>query len=282
MNILDKNSKEYDSWKNDKLSKFSSNIEDLMVEIRDPMEISSAEKYKCAEIISNSNLVFFEIDKEPADIQQMLIMLSGQFGMRNFELMESSDDDGVTKIEVTDFNESKGDYIPYTNKALNWHTDGYYNDVSEPILSWLLFCQNNVIDGGINKFMDHEIVYILFNENSESIEELFNDNVFTIPKNKKTGRPDISGYVFRFLTEKLHMRFSMREKNIIWEDKLRASVQLLKEIITKNDSYHVKHKLEPNQGVISNNVIHMRTSFTNQENENRLLYRLRSKTRIDI
>ena len=282
MNILDKNSREYDSWKTDKLSKFSNNIEDLMVEIRDPMEISSAEKHKCAEIISNSNLVFFEIDKKPADIQQMLVMLSGQFGMRNFELMESSDGDGVTKIEVTDSNESKGDYIPYTNKALNWHTDGYYNDVSEPILSWLLFCQNNVIDGGINKFMDHEIVYILFNENSESIGDLFNDNVFTIPKNEKTDRPDISGYVFRFLNEKLHMRFSMRERNIIWDDKLRASVQLLKEIITKNDNYHVKHKLEPNQGVISNNVIHMRTSFTNQENENRLLYRLRSKTRIDI
>ena len=101
-------------------------------------------------------------------------------------------------------------------------------------------------------------------------------------KNDKTDRPDISGYVFRFLNEKLHMRFSMRERNIIWDDKLMASVQLLKEIITKNDNYHVKHKLEPNQGVISNNVIHMRTSFTNQENENRLLYRLRSKTRIDI
>ena len=63
MNILDKNSKEYDSWKADKLSRFTNNIEDLMVEIRNPVEISSAEMQKCAEIINNSNLVFFEIEK---------------------------------------------------------------------------------------------------------------------------------------------------------------------------------------------------------------------------
>ena len=60
------------------------------------------------------------------------------------------------------------------------------------------------------------------------------------------------------------------------------SVKLLKEIITENENYHIQHKLKPNQGIISNNIIHMRTSFTNQENENRLLYRLRSKMRIKI
>ena len=130
--------------------------------------------------------------------------------------------------------------------------------------------------------MDHEIAYILFNDNSESVRELFDDNVFTIPKNQKTGRPDITGYVFRFLADRLHMRFSMRERNIVWNRKLETSVKLLKEIITENENYHIQHKLKPNQGIISNNIIHMRTSFTNQENENRLLYRLRSKMRIKI
>jgi len=74
----------------------------------------------------------------------------------------------------------------------------------------------------------------------------------------------------------------MREKNIIWNKKIMKSIKLLKSIILENEDYQIKYKLKPNEGVISNNIIHMRTSFTNSDNKNRLLYRLRSKKRISV
>ena len=202
--------------------------------------------------------------------------------MSNFEILESSEKSGLTKIEVSSKSKEKSEYVPYTNKALNWHTDGYYSGTDNPILSWLLYCQSNSSNGGENSFMDHEIAYILFNDESSAIDDLMSKDAFTIPANAQNGRRAMSSYVFRLLNNKLHMKFSMREKNIIWSEKITSSVDLLKSIIRENENYQINYKLSPNQGVISNNVIHMRSSFTNTSNKNRLLYRLRSKKRISI
>ena len=54
----------------------------------------------------------------------------------------------------------------------------------------------------------------------------------------------------------------------------------IKSIIEDSSEYHITKKLAEGEGVITNNVIHKRTAFTNSENKNRLLYRLRSKKRV--
>ena len=282
MNILDVNSDDYRRWRDRKLAGFTSDMDKLMVEIKNPHKLTESEINLSSTIINQSNLLFFELKEDNDDIKSSLMKLAKQFGMGNFEILESSEKSGLTKIEVSAESKVKSEYVPYTNKSLNWHTDGYYNEANDPILSWLLFCQSNSSSGGDNKFMDHEIAYILFNEQSENIRDLTDDKAFIIPENIHSGRKAVSSYVFKLLDEKLHMRFSMRQKNIIWRDNIRESVELLKSIIRENESYQIKYKLEPNQGVISNNIIHMRTSFTNTTNKNRLLYRLRSKKRVDI
>ena len=282
MNILEVNSDEYRRWRDRKLSSFTSDIDKLMVEIKNPRKLSTAEISLSSQIIKQSNLVFFQLEKNENDIKSSLMDLAGQFGMSDFEILESSEKSGLTKIEVSSKSKEKSEYVPYTNKALNWHTDGYYSGTDNPILSWLLYCQSNSSNGGENSFMDHEIAYILFNDESSAIDDLMSKDAFTIPANAQNGRRAMSSYVFRLLNNKLHMKFSMREKNIIWSEKIISSVDLLKSIIRENENYQINYKLSPNQGVISNNVIHMRSSFTNTSNKNRLLYRLRSKKRIGI
>ena len=282
MNILNVKSDDYRRWRDHKLACFSSDVNELMVEIKNPLKLTSSEIKLSSKIISQSNLLFFELGPNNNDIRSSLMILAKQFGMGHFEILESSEKSGLTKIEVSSVSQAKSEYIPYTNKSLNWHTDGYYNEINDPILSWLLFCHSNSSNGGDNKFMDHEIAYILFNDRSADIDDLMSSDAFTIPENTQNGRKAVSSYVFRLLDNKLHMKFSMREKNIIWRDEIKASSELLKTIIKENESYQIKYKLKPNQGVISNNVIHMRSSFTNTSNKNRLLYRLRSKKRIDI
>ena len=282
MNILEVNSDEYRRWRDRKLSSFTSDIDKLMVEIKNPRKLSTSEISLSSQIIKQSNLVFFQLKENENDIKSSLMDLAGQFGMGDFEILESSEKSGLTKIEVSSESKEKSEYVPYTNKALNWHTDGYYSENDNPILSWLLYCQSNSSNGGENSFMDHEIAYILFNDESSAIDDLMSKDAFTIPANVQNGRRAMSSYVFRLLNNKLHMKFSMREKNIIWSEKIISSVDLLKSIIRENENYQINYKLSPNQGVISNNVIHMRSSFTNTSNKNRLLYRLRSKKRISI
>ena len=83
-----------------------------------------------------------------------------------------------------------------------------------------------------------------------------------------------------FKDEKLHMKFTMRERNITWNKNTTEAINILKSIIKESSDYHIINKLEPGNGVITNNIIHMRTAFTNSKNKNRLLYRLRSKQRV--
>ena len=279
MDILTSTKTDYNRWASDKLGSYTNNINNLMVEIRNPLKLSKSEKDKCFKILKSQNMVFFNIGKPQKNIGFSLQELARQFGMGNYELDSQSNETGLTKIQV-ETNKDHGEYIPYTNKPLNWHTDGYYNSIKNTILSWLLYCENSSVSGGTNKFMDHEIAYILYNQKYQNIHELMTKDVYTIPENKINLRLETKGYIFRFINKKLHMRFSMREKNIVWKKSIIDSVNNLKKIIKESTEFHVNHKLLPGQGVLTNNIIHMRTTFTNTKNKNRLLYRLRSKKRI--
>jgi hypothetical protein len=120
----------------------------------------------------------------------------------------------------------------------------------------------------------------LFNESSGKIKDLMLETACCIPENILTKRKEVHNPVYMFDNEKLHMKFSMRKKNIIWNDASLEAINILKSIINDSFEYHVTKKFTEGEGVITNNVIHKRTAFTNSENKNRLLYRLRSKRRV--
>ncbi|WP_246539982.1 TauD/TfdA family dioxygenase [sulfur-oxidizing endosymbiont of Gigantopelta aegis] len=101
--------------------------------------------------------------------------------------------------------------FPIAKKSINWHTDGYYNRLSEQIYSMVLHCVRPAAEGGENQLWDPEIIYILLrDENPQYIKALMAEDAMTIPKNVLEGklvRPDRSGPVF-MITEagRLHMR----------------------------------------------------------------------------
>ena len=277
MNILKNSRNNYKLWANKKLEGFSKKIDDLIVEIKNPNSLSKSEKNIMSKTINQHNMVFFQINKETIDLKSSIKALGAQIGLGDYEIDSKSDSGGLTEIKIHTNIESNTEYIPYTDKKLNWHTDGYYNNDKNLILSWLLFCKTQSGNGGVNKYMDHEIAYILFNEHFNNISDLMLSNTYRIPKNELSGREAVDSPIFSFINSKLHMKFSMREKNIIWNDKSKEAANNLKDIIKNAERYHITHKFLEGQGVITNNIIHMRTSFTNLEKKNRLLYRLRSK-----
>ena len=284
MNILTTTKDAYKQWAEEKLESFTPKIDDLMVEIMNPLSLTKSEKSRIKTLIKNYNMAFYNISGKSRDIRKSLLFLSQEIGLGDYELDSKSDENGLTPIKVSSEEKIGDEYIPYTNKSLNWHTDGYYNDNNKPIFSWLLHCESPSDEGGENKYMDHEIAYILFNQKYENLYTLMKDTTYTIPENKKNKRPNIVGYVFSFDNKynKLHMKFTMRENNIFWDSESLSAINNLKSLINNSVDYHLKHKLTKGQGVITNNVIHMRSSFTISKNKNRLLYRLRSKKRICV
>jgi alpha-ketoglutarate-dependent taurine dioxygenase len=60
-----------------------------------------------------------------------------------------ADEDGISQIAVAD--STAGDrtaFIPYTNRPIKWHTDGYYHPQSRQIRAMILHCVRAASSGG--------------------------------------------------------------------------------------------------------------------------------------
>ena len=62
-----------------------------------------------------------------------------QFGLDRLDRNWLADDDGISSVTVAG-DGGRGDYIPYTNRPIRWHTDGYYNPPERRIRAMVLHC----------------------------------------------------------------------------------------------------------------------------------------------
>lgn len=269
----------YEDWKKHKLNAYPKTLEQLLVSINDPFALTSIEIEQLRCWLNKANMVIYAMDAEKAEDKAVPEAIGHQLGIHSLDRNECADHDGFTSLQVVDEG-LHSMYIPYSNKGINWHTDGYYNRLAEQIFSMLLHCVRAAKEGGENRLLDHEIAYILLRDkNPQYIRALMQPDAMTIPKNVLEGkliRPDRSGPVFMLTPQgRLHMRYTARARNVIWHDDpltLEAQ-QTLKDIFEHSNEYLLQGKLQPGQGLICNNILHTRTPFQDSEDSPRLLYR---------
>lgn len=229
----------------------------------------------------------FRLDDALDDKPAAITRLGQALGLQTIDSNLCAEDSGLTEIRVKDTHTDNA-YIPYTSKPLGWHTDGYYNMPEQQIRAWLLFCAQPAMDGGINGLLDHQVAYIrLRDENPEWIRALSAPTAFTIPPNFEGGkqiRAASTGPVFSVRDEALHMRYSARQRNVIWAEDTptQEAAGFLLELLNSNDPHIAHLQLQAGQGVISNNVLHNRSGFRDSAmpGEQRLIYRARYYDRI--
>jgi alpha-ketoglutarate-dependent taurine dioxygenase len=277
------NLKDYDSysrWRDNKLKDYPSNLSELVVEIKDIKNISVRERKQIRHNIKKTNMSLYYSQDKTAD-KNIPVLLAKQLKIKNVNNNWLAQDYGITSLQV-EKNNTNEFYIPYTDKAINWHTDGYYNDLDKQIYALNLHCVRPAPVGGKNRLMDHEIAYIkLRDENSDYIRVLQDKNAMSIPaRTDTTGkikRQIITGPVFSVNKNGVfHMRWTIRKKNIQWaqNDITAEAVAFLKKILDGN-KYIFYDKLEAGMGLISNNILHTRDSFKDSTKQKRLLYRVR-------
>jgi alpha-ketoglutarate-dependent taurine dioxygenase len=212
--------------------------------------------------------------------------LGARFGLTELDYNMGADDDGVTALKVVE-GKWRSEYIPYTNRPIHWHTDGYYNLPERQINGLLLHCVSAAASGGENALLDHEIAYIhLRDRNPDYIRALMAASVMTIPPNNENGeqlRPARSGPVFSVRVDgSLHMRYTARTRSIEWSpDPLtRDAVRTLEDFLDSASTYIYRATLQPGQGLVCNNVLHDRSGFDDDGEHTRQLYRLRYYQRI--
>lgn len=279
----------YQKWRSIKLQAYPLTIETLKVSIADVEAVTDDELEQLRKIIHQHNLVIYDLGNKRLVSKADVRRFARKLGLDNIDNNICSDEDSITTLQVSDAGQKKV-YIPYTNRRLSWHSDGYYNTLDKQIRGMLLHCVSPAAEGGSNMLLDHEMLYIqLRDANPAYITALMHAEVMTIPPNNESEngeeiRPAQSGPVFSLEkgTNNLHMRYSARTRNIIWgDDAITAEAVAKISDFLENSPYILRYMLQAGQGVICNNVLHNRTSFEDSNSQHRLLYRARFYDRVE-
>ncbi|MFK7815663.1 MAG: TauD/TfdA family dioxygenase [Gammaproteobacteria bacterium] len=277
----------YEEWRAQKLYKYPDDAGQLIIELNNPINMMDNELLALQSSCSKANIAIYRctnIDQNDRDIVNSIAL---QLGLHQLDGNLCADEDRISVI--TDKGKQQSPYIPYTNKPLNWHTDGYYNSNQQRIHAFLMHCVRPAKMGGENSYLDPEIAYILLrDQNPDYISALMHDDVMMIPANELNGkqiRPAQTGPVFYIDADSqaLCMRYTARQRNIVWkQDKtVQHALAFLREVL-QDCSYIFHYSLNAGEGVICNNVLHNRTAFEDYQDESkkRMLFRGRFYNRV--
>lgn len=279
----------YAHWRERKLDTAPRRLEDIVVELDDPRRLSLIERQGLVDLNARCNMAIY-VGKTGTDPDKNIPSLLGQqLGLKTLDGHWLTDNDGISPISVTGA-EARGErkeFIPYTDKPIRWHTDGYYNTPEHTIRGLMLHCVQSAATGGDNQLLDHDLAYILLrDENPDFIRALSAPDAMTIPPrldDDGVARAEQPGPVFSVDADGfLHMRYTARTVSIAWrsDPQTQAALAALTRILAVPTPWTLHGRLEPGMGLVSNNVLHDRSGFTETAEKRRLLYRARYYERV--
>jgi hypothetical protein len=275
----------YARWREERLARAPTSLAELIVEVADPRRLTATERAAVLERCRRSNMAIYAGGTGDDPDKDLVRTLGAQFGLHRLDHNLGADEDAVTSLKVQS-DAAHRDYIPYSNKPIAWHTDGYYNSPDRQIQGLLLHCVQPAASGGANALLDHEIAYILVRDQEpDYIYALMHPRAMAIPANLVDGqlvRPEQAGPVFSVTAAgHLHMRYTDRKRNVVWRDDppTTRALDCLKTVLHSQTPWHLEGRLQAGWGLISNNVLHTRTGFEDGPMP-RLLYRARYYDRL--
>ena len=276
----------YREWRTNKLRSYPKNVEEIHVQVDGLLNVTAGQKARLKTACKRANMAIYHCRDASVDRAAVAAFASG-FGLTRLDHHLCANADGVSELAVASEGVRAG-YVPYSSRSLSWHTDGYYNNKERQINAVVLHCARSAVSGGENALLDPEMAYIrLRDEDPRFITAFEHPECMTIPAN--TGaqgeiRAAVSGPVFSYAhSGEMHMRYSARKRNIQWRDDAltTAARECLSEILDDRDGLVFHYRLKAGEGLISNNVLHNRTNFSDGPAQQRLLYRARFFDRIE-
>jgi len=279
----------YLRWREMKMDGYLKGYQNIRVQIDDISSLKKSEYQQIIDICRKANSVIYSCNRQIND-KEAIRKLGLQLGLEHLDGNLCSDNDGVSSLQVREKGSRQEGYIPYTNRAINWHTDGYYNTEAQQIKAMILHCVSDAAEGGENTIFDHEIAYILMRDHDvDMVKALMEPDAMTIPPNIENGvevRGAQSGPVFSVndKTGNLHMRYTARTRSIEWKNTpaIKKATEYLQHLLNSDNEYILRYRLKPGEGIVSNNALHNRSSFTDNDtlNKHRLFYRARYFDRV--
>ncbi|HSB25909.1 MAG TPA: TauD/TfdA family dioxygenase [Burkholderiaceae bacterium] len=277
----------YAAWRARKLAQHARRASELVVDVDDPGALTEAERQALLERCARWNMAVYRA-RRVRDDKAVMQALARQIGLRQLDGNWLADEDGVSSITVNDgAGDVRGAYIPYTDRPLQWHTDGYYHPAGRRIRAMVLHCVRPAADGGVNTLLDHELAYIALRDASPRwLRSLMAPDAMTIPARTDehgVARPAIAGPVFSVDADgALHMRYTARKRSIQWKADIatQKAAAFLERLLSEDNPYVLRLRLDAGMGLVTNNVLHERSGFRDDPLRPRLLFRARFLDRI--
>ncbi|MFZ3018404.1 MAG: TauD/TfdA family dioxygenase [Gallionella sp.] len=275
----------YLRWREHKLAQAITDPGELVVEMTNPAALTAAERSELLARCRRSNMAIYatRADMDEQSVQR----LGAQLGLLRLDANWLAGEQGVSRIAVSRDDSPRQTYIPYTDRAIKWHTDGYYNPPERQIRGMILHCVRPAAQSGENRLLDHEIAYLLLRDaDVEFVRALSAADAMTIPARtdeQGVARAAQTGPVFSVDDGgNLHMRYTARTRSIEWkqDDATRAAVAQLERLLDSDLPHIFRTRLAPGMGLLCNNVLHDRAAFTDDPERPRLLFRARYLDRV--
>ena len=283
----------YRRWRAAKLKLRARCAEDLIVDVADPVALTPIEREALLQRCARFNMAIYRSRRIAAD-KSSARAVGEQLGLSRLDANWLADEDGISSITVSpppagaEGHDGRGSFIPYTDRAIRWHTDGYYHPEARRIRAMVLHCVRPARDGGVNALLDHELAYIALRDASpQGLRALMAADAMTIPgRENATGiaREAQAGPVFSVdrCGGALHMRYTARTRSIVWkgDPQTRQAVAFLERLLGDDNPFVLRIRLDAGMGLVANNVLHDRSAFSDDPAAPRLLYRARYLDRI--
>ena len=278
----------YRRWRAWKLAVRPLDAAALTVDLADPRALTAAEREALLDRIVRANMALYRspVAAEDKDLPRAL---GAQLGLHRLDANWLADEDGISQIRVSAQTDGRGGFIPYTDRAIRWHTDGYYHPQGRRIRGMILHCVRPAARGGVNGLLDHELAYIALRDASpDHVRALMQPDAMTIPARTDddgVARPAQAGPVFAVDDDgSLHMRYTARTRSIEWkaDAATRAAVAALEALLAGDMPWILHTRLEPGMGLVGHNVLHERSAFEDDPARPRLLYRARYLDRVAL
>ncbi len=282
----------YRVWRAAKLADAPRGAADLIVDVDDPAALTTAERAALLDRCARWNMAIYRSARLDEDTN-LPRALGRQLALDRLDANWLADDDGISPITVRAGAGAARGFIPYTNRAIKWHTDGYYQPPERAIRGMVLHCVRPAAAGGANRLLDHELAYIALRDADPAhIRALTAGDAMTIPERTDedgVARAAQSGPVFALdASGALLMRYTARTRSIEWkaDAATRAAVAAL-EALLAGDALGagaplpvLRLRMEAGMGLVCNNVLHDREAFVDDPARPRLLYRARCLDRV--
>ena len=277
----------YRSWRTWKLAHQPQRTQDLLVDLANPMALTPTERCALLARCARCNMALYQGPVQPADTA-VTRALGRQLGLRRLDANWLADEDGISHIAVSNRSDGAGGFIPYTERAIRWHTDGYYHPGERRIEAMVLHCVRPAAQGGANALLDHELAYIALRDADPAyVRALMADDAMLIPERadaQGVARAAQGGPVFSLSGHglALHMRYTARTRSIEWkaDAATQAAVHFLARWLASDSAPVLRVTLGAGMGIVANNVLHDRAGFVDHPERPRLLYRARYLDRV--